>query len=323
MPRVLLTGASGFVGRDILRRIATDSRFDTRRAIFRNMTTDVPVGVEPVTISALEKSDQWKKALSDIDVVIHAAARAHIMDKAGRNQLTLFRETNVVGTEGLASQAADMGVQHFIFISTVGVNGITSDKTPFTERSAISPHSPYAISKYEAETKLREIEARSNMSVTIIRPPLIYGRNPKGNIALLLDAIYRRIPFPFALVNNKRTMLSLENLTDLILTCIFNLRARRETFLVGDSDDVSTPELITLLARGMNRKVILLPVPPVLLQVATKAIRKEELFHQLCDSLMINSEKCRRLLNWTPPVQAREGLIELGSWYSRTKQKND
>ncbi|MCC6207812.1 MAG: NAD-dependent epimerase/dehydratase family protein [Gammaproteobacteria bacterium] len=314
MGRLLLTGASGFVGRSLLSRLGSDGIYKIR-VLSRRAISDLPGCIEAVIVDGIGPATEYHNALAGIEVVIHAAGRAHILNEDIADPITAYREVNVNATLNLAEQAADLGVKRFVFISSIGVNGAETNSEPFSEISSISPHSPYAISKHEAELGLRALGRSAAMEIVIIRPPLIYGPKPPGNLARLLKIVSHGWPLPFGLVRNKRTLVSLDNIVDLIVRCIDHKKAAGETFLAGDPEDVSTDELIAFLAEGMKKRVIQLPVPIEILRIGAHTLGLHTLYQQLCCSLQIDISKARTLLNWSPPVIPRDGLIAMGRWY--------
>lgn len=279
------------------------------------MIPDLPGHVEVVHVDDIGPRTNYRSALTGVEVVVHAAARAHRIKDCFDDPIALYREANTETTLNLARQACEAGVNRLIFISTIGVHGAETRGSRLTESSPTLPHSPYALSKYEAEIGLRVIEQTASMEVVIIRPPLIYGADPPGNLARLLDLVSRGWPLPFGLVRNKRTLVSLDNIVDLIVRCIEHPRAGGETFLAGDAEDVSTPEIITSVAEGMCKRIIQLPIPPFMLKVGAHLLGRAALYQQLCGSLQIDITRARHLLEWTPPMSPRDGLIAMGRWY--------
>ena len=202
-----------------------------------------------------------------------------------------------------------MGVRRFIFLSTIGVNGnVTNAGKSFSAADAPQPHDPYSVSKYEAEVGLRTIAASSQMEVVIIRSPLVYGRNAPGNFGKLNRLVARGLPLPLASVNNRRSLLGIDNLVSFIVTCLEHPAAANETFLVSDGEDLSTPDLIRRMARAMGRTARLLPVPAPLIMAAATVLGKGEMAHRICGSLQVDISKSQELLRWNPPVTVAEGL---------------
>jgi nucleoside-diphosphate-sugar epimerase len=281
----------------------------------RRQTPELPVYIESHRVDDIGPHTNLRRILDGIEIVVHTAALAHkVGDRIG-NSIATYRQVNTDATLNLARQAASAGVKRMIFFSTIGVHGPITRGEKFSEDSPIAPHSPYALSKYEAELGLRALEKDTDMEISIIRPPLIYGNNPPGNLARLIRLISREVPLPFGLVKNKRTLVSLENIIDLVMRCIQHPKAGGETFLAGDTEDVSTPEIISLIAEGMGRKTTQLPVPAAVLRIGTYLLGRSTLYQQLCGSLQIDTTKSHRLLDWAPTITSHDGLIAMGRWY--------
>ncbi|WP_414730208.1 NAD-dependent epimerase/dehydratase family protein [Zhongshania aliphaticivorans] len=314
---LLLTGATGFVGREIQQRILTDDEYDLTVAVRRPV--DVSVSVRAIQIANITGDTDWNDALKGVDVVIHSAARAHVLVESIADPLIEFRKTNVDGALALARQSLVAGVKRFIFISSIGVNGANTAAQPFREHDVPAPHAPYAVSKLEAEIALQELCSGSTMELVIIRPPLVYASNAPGNFGRLLKLVALALPLPFALAKNRRSMIALENLVDFVLCCTVHPNAGNQTFLVSDDESISTPEMLLYLSRGMGKRLVLLPVPLVLMRFAAKLLGREALFNQLCGSLDIDSSKARSLLGWTPLVTAQDAMHKTAAAYLAEK----
>jgi len=243
--------------------------------------------------------------VSNVDVVVHLAARVHVMRDAARDPITEYRRVNTEGTLNLARQAATAGAQRFVFLSSVKVNGETGS---FRESDVPAPSDAYGLSKYEAEQGLKEIAAETGMAVVIIRSPLVYGPDVQANFRALMRGLALGIPLPLAAVDNRRSLVGLDNLVDLIVTCIEHPAAANETFFVSDGEDLSTPQLISRLARAMGRPARLIPLPPTLLTTGAMLLGKRDVAQRLLGSLQVDISKARRLLGWSPPVSLDEGL---------------
>jgi nucleoside-diphosphate-sugar epimerase len=311
--RVLLTGATGFVGRAVQQRIVADAYYDLTVAV-RCMVA-VPSTVRAVQVADLTAHTDWSEALQDVDVVIHCAARAHVLVEDAVDPLIEFRKTNVDGALVLAQQALAAGVKRFVFISSIGVNGASTELAPFTENSFPAPHAPYAVSKLEAELALQKLCAESAMELVSIRPPLVYAAHAPGNFARLLKLVRFGLPLPFSLVRNQRSMVALENLVDFVLCCAVHPAAANQTFLIADNQPVSTPQMLRYLSAGMGKHLLLLPVPVSLMRVAAKLVGRKALFDQLCGSLEVDASKARQLLGWTPPVSVEEAMRKTAKAY--------
>lgn len=304
--KILLTGASGFVGGAVL--AASQSRGMSVRSVFRS---DAPVAADDaVTVSSLAADTDWSVAVSNIDVVIHCAARVHIMHDVEADPLMAFRAVNVDGTLNFARQSAFAGVKRFVFVSTVKVNGEgTQPGIPYTDQDAPAPEDAYGISKAEAEAGLRLLSDETGMEVVIIRPPLVYGPGVKGNFSSLLRWVARGLPLPLgSATTNRRSLVGLDNLVDLILTCIDHPKAANQTFLVSDGEDLSTTDLLQRIGKTMNRSVHLIPVPVRILHIASSLLGKRAIAERLLGSLQVDISKTCTLLNWKPPVSVDEGL---------------
>lgn len=246
--------------------------------------------------------------LMGCDVVVHLAGRAHLKDEIDTDPLSEYRLANVDVTLNLVRAAALAGVKRFVFISSVGVNGAETFGIPFMAEDAASPHSPYAISKYEAELGLKALTSQAEMEFVIIRPPLVYGPNAPGNFGSLMRWLKRGLPLPLGAVENKRSFVALENLVDLILVCSKHPSAANQTFLVSDGEDISTTDLLRRLGTAIGKPARLLPVPERWLAFGAQLLGKREMFQSLCGSLRVDISKTRTLLDWKPPVSVDEGL---------------
>ncbi|SCB57363.1 UDP-glucose 4-epimerase [Rhizobium aethiopicum] len=303
--RCLVTGAAGFVGSPFVKRLQAEKVFDLV-VTTRSQTSAFPPDVRHLPIAITEKTD-WAASLEGVNVIVHLAARVHIMNDRAADPLAEFRRVNTAATLNLAEQAARSGVRRFVFVSTIKVNGEENDR-PFRHDDTPKPIDPYGISKLECEIGLREIAAHHGMEIVIIRPPLVYGPGARGNFALLVNLVGRKLPLPFASLKNRRTLVAVQNLVDLIIACMVHPAAAGETFLAGDGEDLSTPELIRGIAAGLGVTPMLVPFPPALLLMAARAAGKEAVYQRLCGSLQVDISRARDLLGWSPVVTPREGL---------------
>ncbi len=270
---------------------------------------DFSKGIKNVAVGSINSNTVWRDALVDCYAVIHLAAMVHVMQEASSNYLAIFRRVNVEGTLHLARQAEAAGVRRFVFVSSIGVNGAETFQQPFTSEDRVAPHSPYAVSKYEAELGLKAFAAETGMEVVIIRPPIVYGPNAPGNFGSLMRWLKRGLPLPLGAIHNQRSLVALDNLVDLILTCLTHPAAANQTFLVSDGEDVSTTELVRRMGQALDRSARLVPMPPSLLKVAAGLVGKGDMARRLCGSLQVDISKTRELLGWTPQVSLDEGLL--------------
>jgi UDP-glucose 4-epimerase len=305
-PRLLITGATGFVGKAVC-ELAVRRGLAVKGAL--RMRGEVPGCVESFVVGEINDATDWGVALCDVNAVVHLAARVHVMHDTEADPLTVFRAVNVEGTLNLGRQAAAAGVKRFVFISSVKVNGeATLPGRPFTTDDIPAPLDPYGVSKMEAEQGLRQIAAENGMEVVIIRPPLVYGPGVKANFAALMRAVQRGWPLPLGAVHNQRTLVALDNLVDFIVTCLSHPQAVNQTFLVSDGQDLSTTELVRGMAQAAGVPARLLPVPVWALQAGASLLGKGDAVQRLCGNLQVDISKARSLLGWVPHVSVEEGL---------------
>lgn len=303
----LVTGANGFVGSALCARLLNDGT--AVRGAVRSLRS-LHDGVEAIEIGGLSHETDWTVALRSVDQVVHLAARVHVMNDKSTDPLAEFRRVNVEGTANLAREAAAAGVRRFVFLSSIKVNGeFTHEGRPFTADDAPAPEDPYGASKYEAEQALRQIAANTGMEVVIIRPPLVYGPGVKANFESMMRWLARGVPLPLAaLTQNSRSLVVLDNLVDLIRTCLSHPAAANQTFLVSDGEDVSTADLLRRLGAAMGQPARLVYLPLAILKLGALAMNKPGIYQRLCGSLQLDIGKTRRLLGWRPPVSVDEGL---------------
>jgi nucleoside-diphosphate-sugar epimerase len=305
--KVLVTGANGFVGRELDGELLR--RGYLVRGALRQFGSGASLvdGAEPVVVGTINAATDWKAALAGCDVVVHLAARVHVMHDKASDPLAEFREVNTEATLNLARQAAQAGVRRFIFISTIKVNGEGRDE-PYREADAPAPLDAYAISKWEAEQGLQRIAQETGLEVVILRPPLLYGPGVKANFLRLLRVVARGWPLPFGAVRNRRSLLYLGNFVDAIRLCVEHPGAAGQTFLLDDGKPVSTPDVARALARAMNRPARLLAVPVGVLQFVGTLLGKRAEVARLAGSLYVDSSAIRSRLGWKPPFSMEEGL---------------
>ena len=306
--KVFVTGANGFVGCATATRLQALPGLTVVRAVRRARAAPDPLA-PCVSVGDLDGRTDWSMALMGVDTVVHTAARVHVMQEAAADPLTEFRRVNVQGTLNLARQAAQAGVRRLVFISSIKVNGeVTLPRHPFTAHDRPGPADAYGISKHEAEEGLRDIALETGMEVTIIRPPLVYGPGVKANFAALMRAVQCGWPLPLGAVHNRRSLVGLDNLVDLIATCLVHPNAANQTFLVSDGQDLSTPELVQGLARAAEVSAHLWPVPVWVLQAGAALLGRKNAVQRLCANLQVDISHTQTLLHWTPPVDVDTGL---------------
>jgi lipopolysaccharide/colanic/teichoic acid biosynthesis glycosyltransferase/nucleoside-diphosphate-sugar epimerase len=305
--KILVTGAGGFVGR------ALSAECIARGLVVQGATrtsNDLPNGVSNIVVGSINGSTNWHDALLDCSIVLHLAARVHVMHDNQVDPLKAFRVVNLDGTMGLARQAAAAGIKRFVFVSTVKVNGeSTLPKKAFKENTPPNPQDDYGQSKHEAEHGLLQLSAKTGMEVVIIRPPLVYGPSVRANFAALMRAVQRGWPLPLGAVHNQRSFVGLDNLVDFIITCATHPKAANQTFLVSDGQDISTTELIRMMAKTAGVTARLWSVPSWLLQVGAQLLGKGSAMQRLCGNLQVDISKAQELLGWVPAVSVEDGLI--------------
>jgi len=317
LKKIFITGANGFVGRLLASTIALDNTATILKSTRSNTCNDGEISVD------FSKGFNITNHLNEVDVIIHCAARVHVMNDNADDPLTAFRVVNTQGTLRLAKQAAESGVKRFIFISSIKVNGESTEiGCPFTAHDNHIPHDPYGLSKYEAETGLREIAQQSGMEVVIIRPPLVYGPGVQGNFLSMLKWINKGVPLPLgSITENKRSLVSLSNLVDLIITCIKHPNAANQTFLVSDDHDLSTTQLLVYITQALKVSKRLLPIPSSWLKWGAKLVNKPAISERLCGSLQVDISHTKELLNWTPPNSQEASLRETANHFLAHHQK--
>jgi nucleoside-diphosphate-sugar epimerase len=318
--KLLVTGASGFVGRRLCAegiKLGWQVKAALRTAHLSQQE------FESVNVGQLSGQTNWSESLQDVDVVIHLAARVHVMHDNSGNPLEEFRRVNVAWTEHLARSAAMSGVKRLVYVSSVKVNGestlspasVGEGKNIFVELDVPSPHDPYGVSKWEAEQALNRVAADTNLEIVIVRPPLVYGPGVKGNFAQMLKVLAKGIPLPLASVHNLRSLVYVENLTNALIACAAHPDAAGQTYLVSDGEDISTPDLLRQLGNAMGHPPRLFPCPQTLLKLAGRLVGKSDQVERLLGSLQVDSGKIRRELNWTPPYSLLQGLQATAEWY--------
>jgi nucleoside-diphosphate-sugar epimerase len=307
--RVAVSGANGFVGRALVSALAR-AGWEVRPVVRILGGNDVIAGGDQrVAVGDIGFETDWSAALRCADTVIHLAARVHVMRDAAAAPLAAYRDVNTNGTLNLASQAAASGVKRFLYLSSIKVNGeATQPDMPFTGGEIPAPIDPYGISKREAEDGLRKIGEETGMEVVIIRPPLVYGPGVKANFRSMMQWLQRGVPLPLGAIHNRRSLVALDNLIDLIVTCIAHPSAANQIFLAGDGEDLSTTDLLRRLGVALNKPARLVPVPPWLLEAGAAVLGKQDIARRLCGSLQVDISKARTILGWNPPVGVDDAL---------------
>jgi len=315
--KILVTGASGFIGKALCNKLVK-TNLSTCVAV-RNFNSDYNDNtIKQILIKDINSNTNWKNVLNNINCIIHCAGIAHNMVK--NNDLNLYRSTNLEGTKRLAEQAVEAGVKRLIFLSSVKVNGEFTDdkhvqkdknyhkKITFTHSDIPNPTDAYSVSKLEAEKALYKIYAKTGLEIVVVRLPLVYGKNVKGNLARLIKIIKLGVPLPFNAITNQRSMIGIDNLIDLLIKCIDHPNAVGKTFLVSDGKDLTTSDLIKLITLSMKQKVRLFPLPLFLLKFAATVFGKQSEINRLIGSLRVDCSYTQKILNWTPPVSVEEGI---------------
>lgn len=314
---LLITGANGFVGQALCLQ-AADEGFPvvalTRKPLKSSNS------LESIVLDDFSKSDSIRTTLEKVQVVIHLAARVHVMNEFSGDALGAYRKVNVEKTLALARAAATSGVKRFIYLSSIKVNGEeTLPGKPFTTDDVPAPQDPYGISKLEAEIALLELAKQTGMEVVIIRPPLVYGPGVGANFAAMMRVVLSGIPLPLGSISNKRSLVSLGNLTDLILLCATHPAAVNQVFLVSDGDDISIPQLLQKMAAALGSPSRVFHFPVSLIWLGAGFLGRKNMAQRLCSSLQLDISKTKRLLGWMPPISLDQGLLEAAQWYLRSK----
>lgn len=302
MSRLLITGYSGFVGSLLCKELKSAHQLH----LLGRKDSDCGV----VFKSNIDKNSNFSESLTGVNCVIHSAARVHVMNDTSTDPLAQFRAVNAFGTISLARQAAKAGVKRFIFVSSIKVNGeTTTGKQPFTFKDKRMPEDPYGISKSEAEQQLLELGKQTGMEIVIIRPPLVYGEGVKANFASLLRLVGKGLPLPFRLITkNKRSLVSVYNLVDLIKECIDHPNAANQVFLASDDHDLSTAEMVALMAKVQGKPNLAIPVPVWCFKLAGKLLGKQAVIDRLTGSLQLDITHTKNTLNWSPPYSVEHGF---------------
>ena len=316
--RVLVTGASGFVGMALSKKLY--ARGFAVRAAVRSANSTIE-NSQAVEVGSIDSKTNWTDALHDVDVVIHLAARVHVMKDIAADPLVEFRKVNLHGTENLARQAARAGVKRLVYVSSIKVNGEQTTAAPYSEHDSANPQDPYGVSKWEAEQALLRVAQETGLEVVIVRPPLVYGPGVKGNFISLFSAIDKGIPLPLAGANNARSLVYVGNLVDALIACATHPDAAGKTYLISDGIDVSTAKLAKEIAAALQCKDRTFYFPPTVLRAMAGLLGKSAQVDRLFGSLCVDSTKIRDELGWTPPYTLQQGLRETADWYRSLPRK--
>lgn len=312
MPRVLVTGATGLVGRALCPRLA-EAGYRLRAAL--RTDRDLPSCIaERVVVGDISLVNEWRPALADVDLVVHAAARTHVLHDTPQNR-ALWETVNAQATRQLAHAAARAGVRRFVYLSSIKVNGEATAQRPYQASDRPDPRDDYGRSKLQGETYLMQAAAGTGMQAAIVRPPLVYGPGVRANFLRLMRWVDRQWPLPLGAIHNQRSLVGVWNLCDLIETLLANPRPASGVWLVSDGEDLSTPDLIRRLGRALQRAVRLVAVPVPLLQVCAAIAGRRAEAERLCNSLTVSLTATREALGWAPPVSTDEALMRTAAWY--------
>jgi nucleoside-diphosphate-sugar epimerase/GT2 family glycosyltransferase len=306
--RILVTGANGFIGKAVCADLPSRGH-RVRGAVRRNSDADQSTDVQHLAMGEIDEHTDWTTALSEVGSVVHLAARVHLMQETEADPLAEYRRVNVALTLNLARQAAALGIRRFVFMSSIKVNGEnTPVGQPFTTDDEPRPQDPYGISKLEAEQALMQLAGQTGMEVVILRPVLVYGPGVKANFQAMMRWLRKGVPLPLGSLDNRRSLVSLDNLVDCIATCVHHPAAANQIFLVSDGEDLTVKALLQRTATAFNRRARLLPVPKFVIEAAGRVFGREAITQRLCDTLQVDISKTRCLLGWEPPVPIDDAL---------------
>lgn len=315
--KIIVTGASGFVGRELCTALDNLNGIEIIAAV----RGAGEIGVQEVVVADINSDTAWKASLKQIDVVMHLAARVHVMQDDAEDPLAAFRAVNLHGTVNLARQAAAAGVKRFVYVSSIKVNGECTDNEPFTESDDPNPQDPYGISKWEAEQALGKIGRETGMEIVIVRPPLVYGPGVKANFYSLLKLISKALPLPLGSIHNRRSMIYVGNLVDVLVACATHPAAAGQTYLVSDGEAVSTPQLVKEIATAMQRPERVFPFPLSAMRFCACMTGRSSAVDRLTQSLEIDSSKIRNELGWHPPYSRQQGLQVTADWFHQLNNR--
>lgn len=312
-PRILVTGATGFVGHvlcDVLER----SGYRVRAALRRDGSI-AGDAVETVVVGDIGRDTDWRATLNGVECIIHVAGRAHVLHDKCADSHRLYMETNALGTRRLAEAAARADVRRFVFLSSVKVNGEETPGHAYTSSDEPHPQDTYAVSKWAGEQAVLEVAATTGIEAAVVRSPLVYGPGVRANFLRLMQWVDRQWPLPLAAIDNRRSLVSVWNLCDLLMHLLESPAASGRIWMVSDGEDLSTPELIRRIARSMQREARLLAVPAGLLRFGAGLSGRKAEIARLCGSLVVDIAQTRNQLGWTPPVTMQDALARTVAWY--------
>lgn len=314
--KICVTGASGFIGKELCVQLLKEKYnvvATVRNAKLQSLSSQKNLRISE--IANIDINSDWSETLSGINCVIHCAAKVHVMRENEVDALSSYRKINVEGTRNLAEQAFSAGVKRLIFLSSIKVNGENTHRSYFKHTDIPSPKDAYSISKWEAEQVLQEISKQTGLEVVIVRVPLVYGKEVKGNFLHLLNIVAKGIPLPFSKVKNLRSFLGLDNLIAFLIYCIDHPKASGQTFLLSDGEDISTCDLIKKIANNMQKPLRIFPVPIFFLRFLGKVLGKSSEMNRVIDFLQIDSSFTFKFLGWKPTTSIDEGLYKTVQWY--------
>jgi nucleoside-diphosphate-sugar epimerase len=320
MDRILITGANGFVGRQLCRSLVRKG-LGVKAAVRRTETAPAEE-IDYIPVGDIGPDTDWSEALDGVNLVVHLAGRAHIGRENSANPRAEYERINTLGTMRLAQQAAAAQVRRFLFLSSVKVNGEATHDQSFAENDPPAPQDFYAVSKWQAEEGLIRLHRQGELPVVIIRPPLVYGPGVRANFLQLIRWVDSGLPLPLGKIKNKRSLVGVRNLIDFITVCLQDPSAAGEIFLVSDHEDLSTADLVQRIGGFLGRPPYLLPIPYQFMSILARILGKKETFNKLCHSLQVNVEKSRQVLHWTPPFSVNEELEQTVDWYKNNYKRH-